>query len=120
MRKFNRIHEAAFVQCSGLLKEIAAIAVVILTVCVAIAADRQTFFISPDQPLREPPADEATIPLCTVQDTTQVAAYAGAVWGEYDLSAREDCTAWCVASSAQLDSFLTANNYRRMPAQDAP
>lgn len=80
----------------------------------------QTFFIYPDRTPHEAPADEATIQLCTLSDTTQIAAYAGAVWGEHDLSGRSYCLAWAVSSADEFDQFLMAHGYRRLPSIAEP
>jgi len=98
------------------------IIIIVAAFCGAVAAQEpaQTFFIYPDRELREAPADEATIPLCTLSDTTQIAAYAGAVWGEHDLSGRSYCLAWTVSSAGEFDQFLMAHGYRRLPSIAEP
>ena len=77
------------------------------------AQPQQTFFIYADAQIHEPPADAATVPLCTTADTLTIAAYAGAVWGKYDLSDREDCLSWEAGTPEQFDEFLARNGYRR-------
>ena len=101
---------------------ILSVVLIMAVICGSVAAEEpaQTFFIYPDTQLREPAADEATIPICAISDTTQVAAYAGAVWGEYDLSGRGYCLAWAVGSADEFDDFLADNGYQRMPAGAEP
>lgn len=77
--------------------------------------DVQTFFIYSDSDLHEAPADQATVQLCTLEDTTTVAAYGGAIWGEYDLSERPYCIACSTGSGMDFGEFLEANGCRVMP-----
>jgi len=77
----------------------------------------QTFFVYEDNDQHQPPADRATLPLVALEgDSTEVLAYAGAVWGEYDLSGRDYCIAWTVLPSDQFDEWLADQDYRRQPA----
>ncbi|MCF7810925.1 hypothetical protein K9N50_08040 [bacterium] len=81
-------------------------------------SDTQTFFIYDDDQIHQPPADLASIPLTTLVDTVTVIAYAGAVWGEHDLSNRDYCLAWSVESSCDFDEWLENQGYRRKTDYD--
>jgi len=84
----------------------------------AHGSDTQTFFIYTDNELHPLPADVASVPLTTFEDTVNVAAYAGAIWGEYDLSGRDYCLAWSVQSSVNFDEWLESQGYRRKVEDD--
>ena len=59
-----------------------------------------------------------SIPLTTLVDTVNITAYAGAVWGEYDLSGRDYCITWSVESSGDFDEWLEEQGYRRKSGDD--
>ncbi|NQU05888.1 MAG: hypothetical protein HQ568_07330 [Calditrichaeota bacterium] len=84
----------------------------------AHGSDTQTFFIYTDNELHPLPADKASIPLTTLEDTLTIVAYAGAIWGEYDLSGREYCLAWSAQSSVNFDEWLENQGYRRKTEDD--
>ncbi len=79
---------------------------------IGLTEDAQTFFIYSNNEVHEAPADVATVQLCTLADTTTVVAYAGAIWGEYDLSDRLYCIACSTGSGMDFDEFLEVNGYR--------
>ncbi len=79
----------------------------------------QTFFIYTDNERHPLPADVASIELTTLEDTTKVVAYAGAIWGEHDLSGRDYCIAWQVVTDGDFDEWLAEQGYRRFTADEA-
>ena len=90
---------------------------VTLVLITVFAGNTQTFFIYEDDTEHQPPADRATVPLVALEgDSAEVLAYAGAVWGEHDLSGRDYCIAWTVLPSNQFDDWLADQGYRRQPA----
>ncbi|MDP8239247.1 MAG: hypothetical protein P9X24_09160 [Candidatus Hatepunaea meridiana] len=78
----------------------------------------QTFFIYTDNEVHEAPADKASIPLCTLEDTTQVVAYLGSIWGEFELPARDYCLVWWMGTTIELDDELAGRGYRKMPEEE--
>lgn len=90
----------------------------ILTVLGVSGSNTQTFFIYTDSDLHEAPADRAGIPLTSLEDTLTVVAYAGAVWGEHDLSGREYCIAWLVRPADEFDEWLVEQGYQKKVDDD--
>ncbi len=72
----------------------------------------QTFFIYSDNEKHSLPADVASIPLVEIGGDDTIVAYAGALWGEYDLSGRDYCIVWEVRPSNEFNAWLTGKGYR--------
>ncbi len=82
------------------------------------ASNMQTFFIYEDSGNHSQPADKACVELVALEgDSTQVIAYAGAIWGSHDLSGRDYCIAWTVRPSDEFDDWLNEQGYRRKPME---
>jgi len=82
------------------------------------ASNMQTFFIYEDSGNHPLPADKACVALVALEgDSTQVVAYAGAIWGSHDLSGRDYCIAWVVRPSDDFDDWLNEQGYRRKPGE---
>lgn len=104
------------------MKTLIIIIVFLIVVCglqIANCGDEQTFFIYTDNELHPGPADLASIALVEIDgDSSLVMAYAGAIWGEHDLSGRDYCIAWGVGSSDEFDEWLEEQGYRRFRILD--
>ena len=79
----------------------------------------QTFFIYTDNEKHPLPADVASIPLVKIGgDPDEIVAYAGAIWGEHNLSGRDYCIAWEVCPSSEFHTWLSEEGYLVKPEEE--
>ncbi len=76
----------------------------------------ETYFIYEDNDLHEPPAERGTVAVTPVGGGDM--AYAGAAWGEHNLSNRSYCIVWEIRSSGELEAFLADYSYERVVGEE--